>query len=124
MKLEKISWSNVEPTSAVEEYVRMRIQKLSKIVQKMEPATIQAEVGKPLSRRKKEGDLFYVELHASIQGKDFHVSKTDLIVYRAVERARSDMHQQIIRWKKKERSLQKKQGALIKRMLRSGSGHK
>jgi len=124
MKLEGISANNIELTSDIEEYVRMRIQKLSKIVQRMEPASIRVEVGKPLSRRRREGDLFYAELTASIQGKNFHSNKTDLSVFRAVEKARSDMHQKIIKWKKKERGAQRKQGAIIKRLLRSDPGNK
>ena len=124
MKLENIIWSNVEPTPAIEEYVQTRIQKLSKIVQNMESATMHVEIGKPLLRRKREGEVFYVEFTASIQGVDFHTSARHPSVFRALEKTRNDMHQKIMRWKNKERSTQRKQGAITKRLLRSGTLYK
>ncbi|NQV90833.1 ribosome-associated translation inhibitor RaiA [Candidatus Uhrbacteria bacterium] len=119
LKLEGISVNHIELTPAIEKYVRSRIQKLSKIVQHMEPATIRVEVGKPSTQRKKGADLFYAELQATIQDMTFRANRNDTNVYKAIEKARDDLHQQILKWKKKGRSIQRKNGAITKRLLRS-----
>ncbi len=124
MKIEGIFANNTELTPAIEKYMRSRIEKLSKIVQNMDPATIRAEIGKPSTRPRKGGDVFYAELHATIQDKDFRANKTDLNVYKAIEKVKSDMHQQIIRWKKKEQTTQRKKGMLLKKQLRSDHFYK
>ncbi|NQV12417.1 ribosome-associated translation inhibitor RaiA [Candidatus Uhrbacteria bacterium] len=119
MKIESISGNNIELTPGMEEYVRTRIEKLSKIVQSMEPAVIRAEVGEPSSQRRKGEHLFYAELSATIKDKDFHAIKTGQSVFKAMERVRVDMYQQIIRWKTKERVTQRKQEVMDKKLLRS-----
>jgi ribosomal subunit interface protein len=121
MKLEGILGKNIDLTPAIEKRVRTRVQKLSKIVKRMEPASIRAEVGKPSAHHRKGEDVFYAELNASIQGKDFHSSKTEPDLYKAIEKVRDDMYQQIISWKKKERQAKRKGGAMIKRLLRFNS---
>ena len=120
MKLEEIVVNNIELTPEIEKYLRARVQKLSKIVMNMKPASIRAEVGQPTSVHKRGEELFYAELRASLQAHEFLARKNAPNVYRAIENARHDIHQQIITWKKKQRSAQRKEGALIKRLLRSG----
>ena len=122
MKLEGITGNNIELTPAIEEYMRTRIQKLSKIVQNMEPATIRAEVGEPLSQRGKGENVFYAELNATIQDEDFRGHRTDPNVFKAIEKVRVDMYRQIIRWKTKGRSEQRKMEVTIKRLSQSDPG--
>ncbi len=120
MNIEEISGNNIELTTSIEDYARKRIQKLAKIVQNQKPATMRVEVGKPSSQYRKGADVFYTDLTAQIQDKQFRVRKSDSSVYKAIEKARVDMHQQILKWKKKERSVQRKMGMLAKEILRSG----
>ncbi|MBT5808550.1 hypothetical protein HOI18_04730 [Candidatus Uhrbacteria bacterium] len=120
MKLEGIFANNIELTPSIEAHVMKRVLKLARIVQKQKPASIRVEVGKPSSQRRKGEDIFYVEFKAVIQDKHFRVRKDDVNIYKAIEKVRVDMHQQIIKWKKRGRSVQRKKGMLAKRMLRSG----
>ncbi len=119
MKFEGIIGNNIELTPEIEKYMRTRIQKLSKIVQNMEPATMRAEVSGPSLHRGKGKNDFSVGLTAKIQDKDFHARATNPNVYKAIEKVRSDMYQQITRWKNKERGAQRKKQMMIKKLLRS-----
>ncbi len=121
MKLEGILGKNIELTPAIEKRVRTRVQKLAKIVKRMEPATIRAEVGKPSAHHKKGKDVFYAELNANIKGQDFHSSKSEPDLYKAIEKVRDDMYQQIITWKRRTQSNERKQGSRLKRFLRMSS---
>jgi ribosomal subunit interface protein len=124
MKLEGITAKNMELTPAIEACVLKRIAKLQKIVQKQKPATIRVEVGKPPSQRGKKEGLFYAEFNAIVQDQHFNVKKVDLSIYKAIETVRASMHQQIMKWKKRELGAERKRGILRKQMLQSGYSDK
>ncbi len=121
MKLEGILGKNIELTPAIEKRVQTRVSKLAKIVKRMEPATIRVEVGKPSAHHKKGEDVFYAEFNANIQGQEFHSSKSEPDLYKAIEKVRDDMYQQIITWKRKAQSKERKHGSRLKRFLRMSS---
>jgi ribosomal subunit interface protein len=118
MKLEGIFGKELTVTPEMEEYVMKRIRKLAKIVQKQQPATIRVDLGEQVSHRKKKGGDFYAEFHVIVQEKAFRVRKSDINVFRAVERVRVDMHQKIVKWKKMERDALRKKERAAKRALR------
>ncbi|MBT4856864.1 hypothetical protein HON52_01620 [Candidatus Uhrbacteria bacterium] len=119
MKLQGITVKEIELTPAIEEYVLKRVAKLSKICQKEKSATIRVELGERPSQHRGVGDSFYAELDVTIKDQHFNVKKHNPNIYRAIEKARVDMHQKIIKWKKKDLSTQRKNGAEIKKFLRS-----
>ncbi|HJN85311.1 MAG TPA: ribosome-associated translation inhibitor RaiA [Patescibacteria group bacterium] len=121
MKLEGISGNNIEVTPSIKEYTQTRIEKLSKIVMNMEPATVRVEVGKPSEQYRKGEDVFYAEFTATVQDQNFSAKRTDPSVFKAIDKVRVDMYRQIITWKKKGRSAKRKDEVITKQMLRAGN---
>lgn len=120
MKIDGILANNIDLTPAIEKRVQTRVAKLGKLVKRYEPATIAVEVGKPSNHHKKGQDVFYAEFRVTLNGKDFYSNKSEPDLYKAIEKVRDDMYQQINRWKKKEVSQRRKEGGRIKRMMRWG----
>ena len=122
MKIEGIDGINFELTPVVEKYMQARIAKLARIVQRMKQVSIHARVGKPTAHRRKGEETFFAELNMMIEEKKFTSNRTDPNIYKAMEKARVDMHQQVMKWKKVKRGEQRKNGAITKRFLRSHDG--
>ncbi|MBI2476562.1 ribosome-associated translation inhibitor RaiA [Candidatus Uhrbacteria bacterium] len=118
MKIEGIYAKNIELTPAIERRVTSRLQKIAKIVKRLEPASIKAEVGMVSPHHQKGDDLFYAELHATIQGQEFHASKNEADLYKAIEKVRDDFYRQVVAWKERTIGRERKGRALFKRLLR------
>lgn len=99
-----------------------RITKLSKIVQRYPSATIRVELGEEVSRYRRRAGGCYAEFSVVIEGDSFRTYKTDVTTYKAIEKARVDMHQKIVKWKKRKQTDQRKKELLAKKMLRFRHG--
>ena len=120
MKIDGILTKNIDLTPAIEKRVRTRVAKLAKLTKRFKQSTIAVEVGKPSQHHRKGPDEYYAEFHAKIDGKDFYANKTEGDLYKAIEKVRDDMYQQINKWKKRELSQARREGSRIKRLLRRG----
>lgn len=120
MKIENIFAKNIELTPAIEERVRTRVIKLAKLTKRLEPVSIKVEVGKPSQHHNKGDDVFYAEFSVSVAGMDFYSSKSEPDLYKAIEKVRDDMVRQIVTWKRKEQSQQRRGGSMLKRLMRFG----
>lgn len=117
MQIEAIVTDTIEFTPAMEAYLMKRIVKLAKIVQRYPSATIRVELGEEVSRyRKKTGGCF-VKFLLVIEGTTFRTNKSDVTLYKAIEKARVDMHQKIMKWKKRKQTSQRQKEMLAKKML-------
>jgi ribosomal subunit interface protein len=120
MKLEVVTANNIEVTPEIDEYLRARVDKLSKLVTKMPSASLQAEIGQPKSPYRKGAEIFYAEFKVSLPGNEFTTHKEASNIYKAIESARNETHRRIVTWKKRQRTEQRKNGAIRKQFLRSG----
>ena len=120
MKIDGILTKNIDLTPAIEKRVKTRVAKLAKLTKRYGDVSVAVEVGKPSQHHRKGPDEFYAELHVKVDGKDFYSNKTGPDLYKAIEKVRDDMYQQLNRWKKKSLSQARKEGSRIKRMLRLG----
>lgn len=120
MKIESIFAKNMELTPAIEERVRTRIAKLAKLTKRLQPVSIKVEVGKPSQHHMKGDDVYYAEFSVQVPGMDFYSSKSEPDLYKAIEKVRDDMYQQIVTWKRKEQSQGRRGGSKLKRWLRFG----
>jgi ribosomal subunit interface protein len=118
MQIEAIVTDSIEFTPAMEAYLMKRIAKLSKIVQRYPSATIRIELGEEVSRYRKRTGGCYARFFVVIEGDSFRTNKTDVTLYKAIERARVDMHQKIVKWKKRKQTSQRQKEMLAKKMLR------
>jgi len=118
MKIDKIQGINMDLTEAIEDYVKSKIDTISKFVDKIEETSMSVEIGKP-SERHNKGEVFYAEFLANINGEKFHASQTADDLYKAIDSVQSNIKRQVIDWKKKNDTLIKKQGRAHKEELRA-----
>lgn len=118
MHIEAIVTDTIDYTSAMEAYLMKRIAKLSKIVQRYPSATIRVELGEEVSRYQRRAGGCFAEFYVVIEGDSFRSNKTDVTMYKAIEKARVDMHQKIVKWKKRKQTMQRKKDMRAKQMLR------
>jgi ribosomal subunit interface protein len=118
MRIEAITTGTIEFTPALEAYLMKRVRKLAKIVQRYPSATIRIVLEEEVSRYRKRTGGFSAEFVVVIEDDSFRAHKTDVTIYRAIEKARVDMHQKIVKWKKRKQTSQRKKEMQEKQMLK------
>ena len=111
----------MELTDAIDAYVRERVQLLSKLVKRLQPASVMVEVGKP-SEHHQKGEVFYAEFHAKVMGKEFHATATKDDLYAAIDAVQEETRRQINDWRKREHSVGRRAARSFKKFLRFGGG--
>ncbi len=119
MKIERIQGVNMEVTSAIEQYVHKRVAALEKLTKRLSPTLLSVELGKP-SEHHNKGDVFYAEFQADINGEKFFASANAEDLYTAIDEVQADVRRQITDWRKKQKTLGKKEGRSFKSFLRWG----
>lgn len=119
MKITKIQGTNMELTDAIRGRVEKRVAVLAKLVKRVQPATVDVEVGKPSDHHKK-GDVYYAEMNANINGEHMRAESTSDDLYRAIDEVQKELRRQILNWRKKNKRKVKEEGRSFKDMLRFG----
>jgi len=119
MKIEKILGTNIDLTPAIEAHINKRIAPLSKLVKRLQPASVAVEVGKP-SEHHNKGNVFYAEFNADIQGEVFHATAEAEDLYAAIDKVQKEFKRQIVDWRKKQKSVGTRAGRSFKKFLRFG----
>jgi len=119
MKIDKIQGVNMELTEAIEGYLDKRIKVLSKLVKRIEPASLSVDVGKP-SEHHNKGGVYYAEFTADINGNVFKASENADDLYAAIDKVQASIKRQIVDWKKKDKTRNLKQGRRFKDLFRFG----
>lgn len=102
MRLVEINGTNMELTEAIKGYVEQRLEATAKLVEKLEPCDVRAEVGKTSNHHAK-GDVFRTELNLTTSGGFFRAESTMDDLYASIDEAASDLRRQVVDHKDKLR---------------------
>jgi putative sigma-54 modulation protein len=112
-----IKATNIELTSAIEEYVNDRLARIDKFIKEGESANIYVEVGKTTNHHK-QGDYFRAEINMEISGKKFYTFSEKEDLYNAIDNAKEEIIRQITSKKDRKQTLFKRGALRIKRMIK------
>lgn len=109
----------MELTDAIRGRVEKRVATLAKLVKRVQPATVDVEVGKPSGHHKK-GDVYYAEMNANVKGEHMRAESTSDDLYKAIDEVQKELRRQILSWRKKQNRKVKEDGKAFKNFLRFG----
>lgn len=114
-----IKATNMELTSAINNYVVKRLSSLEKFVKEGEMSAY-IEVGKTTNHHK-QGDVFKAEFNVEISGVKFYTISEKEDLYKAVDDAKEEIVRQIISRKDRKQTLYKRGALSVKKMLKGVS---
>ncbi len=112
-----IKTTNIEMTDAISSYLDKRLSKLDKFMKKDEPAVGQVEIG-TITRGQNSGDIFRAEINLSLGGHSFRAESEKDDLYKAIDDAQDEMIRQLKSFKNKQRSMERKGGYQLKKLLK------
>lgn len=108
----------MEVTDAIRSRIEKRVESLRKLVEGVEPARVDIEVGKPSDHHKK-GDVYYAEFNADINGNMMRAEATGEDLYNVIDDVQKELRRQIAYWRKSQKKKMIDQGRAFKQQLRS-----
>jgi len=111
-----IKATNIELTSAINDYVHKRLQALEKFTKDKEIIAY-VEVGKT-TKHHKEGEIFKAEFNLEISGVKFYSISEKEDLYQAIDDAKEEVVHQIKNDKKRKQTLYKRGASSVKKMLK------
>ncbi len=111
-----IKATNIELTSAINDYVNKRLQALEKFTKDKEIVAY-VEVGKT-TKHHKEGEIFKAEFNLEISGVKFYSVSEKEDLYQAIDDAKEEVVHQIKNDKKRKQTLYKRGASSVKKMLK------
>lgn len=111
-----IKATNIELTSAINDYVNKRLQALEKFTKDKEIIAY-VEVGKT-TKHHKEGEIFKAEFNLEISGVKFYSVSEKEDLYEAIDDAKEEVVHQIKNDKKRKQTLYKRGASSVKKMLK------
>ncbi len=111
-----IKATNIELTSALEEYVNKRMESVIKFLAEND-YTIQVEVGKTTNHHK-NGDIYKAEFNIVSDGKNFFAESTNEDLYSAIDEVRDEMVRKLTHSKDRGQTLFKRGASSVKKMLK------
>lgn len=111
-----IKATNIELTSAINDYVNKRLQTLEKFTKDKEIIAY-VEVGKT-TKHHKEGEIFKAEFNLEISGVKFYSISEKEDLYQAIDDAKEEVVHQIKNDKKRKQTLYKRGASSVKKMLK------
>ncbi|MBI5799007.1 MAG: ribosome-associated translation inhibitor RaiA [Candidatus Yonathbacteria bacterium] len=117
----KIKTTNIELTSAIENYVEEKIWSVEKFAMphENENPVVEVEIGKTTNHHE-HGDVFRAEVNLSVRGKHFRATSEKDDLYAAIDDMRNELVRELSSHKDKTRTLVRKGAGMIKNMLRFG----
>ena len=117
-----IKATNMELTSAINDYVNKRLSGIKKFVKDGEEMIAHIEVGKTTNHHK-QGDVFRAEFNIEISGSKFYTFSEKEDLYAAIDDAKEEIVRQITSNKDRKQTLFKRGASSIKKMLK-GISHR
>ena|SRR3989339_1723100 len=102
MRLVEIQGTNMDLTPAIKAYVDQRLEPIARLIEKLEPCDVRAEVGKTSNHHAK-GDVFRTEFNLTTNGGFFRAESTFDDLYASIDAAASDLRRQVVDHKEKLR---------------------
>lgn len=115
-----IKATNMELTSAINDYVNKRLLGIEKFVKEGEEMIAYVEVGKTTNHHK-QGDFFRAEFDIDISGSKFYTVSEKDDLYVAIDDAKQEIVRQITTTKDRRQTLFKRGAISVKKMLKGVS---
>jgi len=112
-----IKATNIELTSAIEEYVKGRLDRIGKFIKEGESANTYVEVGKTTNHHK-QGDFFRAEINMEISGNKFYSFSEKEDLYNAIDDAKEEIIRQITNKKARKQTLFKRGAKRVKEIIK------
>jgi ribosomal subunit interface protein len=112
-----IKATNMELTSAINDYIEKRLSGIKKFVKNEEEAIVYIEVGKTTNHHK-QGDVFKAEFNIEISGTKFYTISEKEDLYTAIDDAQKEIIRQISQNKDRKQTLFKRGASSVKKMLK------
>ena len=116
----KITFTNLDKSPAVEDYVSKKLSSLSKFLKGGADALCEIELAKTTGHHK-SGDIFKAEANITFAGRQFYVVAEKDDLYTAVDKMRDEAEREIVSNKKKYLAVFRRGAGKIKNLFkRSG----
>ncbi len=113
-----IKATQIELSPALQNYVDKRLKKLGKFLDESEsPASVQVEIGKETDHHK-QGEVFRAEINIDWQGKRFRAEAVKDDLYAAIDAVKDDIANEIKRARRKDTTLLRRGGRMVKNIIR------
>ena len=112
-----IKLTDIEMTDAIESYLDKRLNKLEKFVGEDPSASGQVEIGKSL-KGQHSGDIYRAEINLHVAGKNLRTVAEESDLYAAIDNVRDDMIRSLKSHKGKQRSMLRRGGYQVKKLLK------
>ncbi len=114
----KITTTNFEKTTAIEEYVMKKISSLERFLNTSGEILCEVELGKTTEHHK-SGDIFKAEVNIVCPGNvQFYAVAEEADLYTAIDIVRDEVEQLIVNKKKKRETLFKRGALKFKNLLK------
>lgn len=100
MKRHTIKSTNMELTDAIRDYVHQKLDALEKLIEHAGPVDVRVEVGKTSNHHQK-GKIFRCEMNVNVKGGLVRVEKTAEDLYKAIDKVKDHLHNQLADLKKR-----------------------
>ena len=116
-----IKTTNMEGTDALSSYVEEKLQSVEKFTlpHENEDVVAEVEIGK-INNHHQSGDVFRAEVNLRVRGKSFRATSEKSDLYAAIDDMRNELVRELNSQKDKARTLVRRGGGIIKKMLRFG----
>jgi putative sigma-54 modulation protein len=96
----KIKGTNLELTPAIENYIQEKMSMLDKFLGKQQVINADFEVAMTTKHHLK-GEIFRAEVNLNLPGQMLRVEKTEKDLYKAIDKVKDHLAQQIVKRKNK-----------------------
>lgn len=112
----KTTFTNIDASPAVEEYVFKKMSSLSKFIDHDE-VLCEVELGRTTNHHR-AGDIYKAEINITYKGKQFYVVADKDDLYAAIDEMRDEIERVIVSYKKKSNTLIRRGASKIKNLVK------
>lgn len=116
-----IKATNIELTSAINDYVNKRLEAIEKFVDEGK-GHVYVEVAKTTNHHK-QGELYKAEFNIKIEDKNYFTDSEKEDLYSAIDDAKEEIVKRIINTKKREKTLFRRGASKVKEIMKGISKH-
>lgn len=100
----QIKATKIELTDAIRDYVQKKVDMLEKYTGDLPVINCHFEVGLAVGGQN-SGEIYLAEINLDLNGHLLRVEKTEKDLYKAIDKVKEHMEQEIIRYKEKSREV-------------------
>lgn len=115
-----IKGTNIELTKAIIDYVNKKLNSIKKVIASGYEVDAHIEVGKTTNHHK-QGDYFKAEFDMKIDGEKFFTTSEKSDLYKAIDEAKDQIVDKIVKSKKRKNTLFKRGAISVKKMVKGVS---